>query len=179
MKRTTQNLTLSGVCLALCLVLPFLTGQLQELGNALCLMHIPVILCGFVCGWQYGMVVGLAAPVLRFLLFQMPPLFPIGISMSFELATYGLVTGILYQRLPKKNRNLYPVLVSAMLCGRVVWGIVRLLLAGISHTAFTWNAFLSEAFLTAIPGIVCHILLIPPVVMALKRAGYMEGKEEP
>ncbi len=176
MKMKTEALTLSGVCLALCLILPFFTGQIPEIGSALCPMHIPVLLCGFVCGWQYGMVVGFLAPLLRFALFQMPPLFPTGTAMAFELATYGIATGILYRKLPKKNSNIYIALIGAMLAGRVVWGIVQVILAGITKTPFTWQAFVAGAFLTAVPGIICHIILIPPIVIMLKKAGMTENE---
>ena len=176
MKKKTEALTLSGVCLALCLVLPFFTGQIPEIGNALCPMHIPVLLCGFLCGWQYGMIVGFFAPLLRFALFQMPPLFPTGTAMAFELAVYGIVTGILYKKLPKKNSNIYIALICAMITGRIIWGMVQVLLAGITKVPFTWQAFTAGAFLTAIPGIICHILLIPPIVMILKKAGMMENE---
>jgi len=176
MNQKTKKLTLSGVCLALCLVLPFLTGQIPQIGSALSPMHIPVLLCGFICGWQYGLVVGLIAPVLRFLLFQMPPIFPTGTAMAFELAVYGAVTGILYHRLPKKNLNIYIALISAMLAGRIVWGCVQLVLSGVTKTPFTWQAFLSGAFIVAVPGIICHILLIPPIVIALKKAGVIEDE---
>lgn len=179
MNQKTKKLTLSGVCLALCLVLPFLTGQIPEIGSALSPMHIPVLLCGFLCGWQYGLVVGLIAPVLRFLLFQMPPLFPTGTAMAFELAAYGVSVGILYRRLPKKNSNLYVSLIGAMLVGRVVWGCVQLILSGITQNPFTWQAFLAGAFVTAIPGIICHILIIPPIVIALKKAGFIEDETIP
>lgn len=179
MNQKTKKLTLSGVCLALCLVLPFLTGQIPEIGSALSPMHIPVLLCGFLCGWQYGLVVGLIAPVLRFLLFQMPPLFPTGTAMAFELAAYGVATGILYRKLPKKNINLYISLIGAMLIGRIVWGCVQLILSGITQNPFTWQAFLAGAFVTAIPGIICHILIIPPIVIALKKAGFIEDERIP
>ena len=176
MKKTTKNLTLSGVCLALCLVLPFLTGQIPEIGSALCPMHIPVLLCGFLCGWQYGLAVGFIAAFLRFFLFQMPPIFPTGTAMAFELAVYGGMTGILYRRLPKKTINIYLSLVSAMLAGRIVWGIVQLILSGITKNSFTWQAFLAGGFVTAFPGIICHILLIPPIVMAMRKAGIIKDE---
>ena len=164
----THKLTVSALCLALCLLLPFLTGQIQQIGNALCPMHIPVFLCGFLCGAPWGAAVGLIAPPLRFLLFHMPPIFPIGVAMSFELAVYGLVAGLLYARLPKRVLSLYVSLLGAMLAGRAVWGIVRFALAAAVGEPFTFAMFLSGAFLTAIPGIVCHLLLIPPVVIALR-----------
>ena len=104
MKRTkTYKMVWSGVFVALGIVLPFLTGQIQGIGKMLLPMHIPVLLCGFVCGAPYGLAVGLIVPLLRSVLFGMPVLFPTAVSMAFELAVYGCVTGILYRRLPKKT----------------------------------------------------------------------------
>lgn len=166
-----RKLVHAAICLALCMVLPFLTGQMQQLGNALCPMHIPVLLCGFLCGGYYAAAVGIIAPLLRFALFGMPPIFPIGTAMCFELLTYGLIAGILYKRLPKKTVNIYVSLVCAMLSGRLVWGIVRFVMALVFHVEFSIAMFVAGAFMTAIPGIVCHIVLIPIIVMALERAG--------
>ena len=90
----------TAVCLALCMVLPFLTGQIPQIGSALSPMHIPVLLAGFLCGSWWAMAVGAVAPLLRFALFGMPPIFPTGVAMCFELAAYGLVSGLLYARLP-------------------------------------------------------------------------------
>ncbi len=168
-----RNLACAAACLALCMVLPFLIGQIPEIGRALSPMHIPVLLGGFLCGPGWAMVVGAVAPLLRSLLFGMPTLFPNGIAMCFELATYGLVSGILYRRLPKKTSSVYIALIAAMLAGRVVWGVVRVLLSGVSEASFTWAAFLAGAFTNAIPGIVLHIVLIPVIVLALRRAGFL------
>lgn len=162
-------MVLAAMFLALALILPFLTGQIQQIGNALCPMHIPVLLCGFFCGPWYALVVGLIAPLLRFLLFGMPPLMPIGIAMCFELATYGLMAGLLYKWLPKKKLCIYIALIGAMLCGRVVWGVVRVILLGLGQSEFGWEAFMAGAFLNAIPGIILQIVLIPIIVMALER----------
>ncbi len=170
MKRSIQNLCLSAVCLALCMVLPFLTGQIPQIGNALSPMHIPVLMCGLICGWQYGLAVGFAAPLLRFLLFGMPPIMPTGLAMMFELAAYGAFSGLLLQFLPRKLYCLYASLIGAMLGGRIVWGIARFVLGQIVGPAFTLPLFLSGAFVSAVPGIVCHILLIPPVVIGVRRA---------
>ena len=170
MKRSIQNLCLSAVCLALCMVLPFLTGQIPQIGNALSPMHIPVLMCGLICGWQYGLAVGFAAPLLRFLLFGMPPIMPTGLAMMFELAAYGAFSGLLLQFLPKKLYCLYASLIGAMVGGRIVWGIARFVLGQIVGPAFTFPLFVSGAFVSAVPGIVCHILLIPPVVIGVRRA---------
>ena len=169
-QKQTLKLTYAAACLALAMVLPMITGYAPQIGNALSPMHIPVFLCGFLCGWPYAVVVGLIAPFLRFALFEMPPLYPIGTAMAFELAAYGFLTGFLNAKLPKKTGYLYVTLISAMLGGRVVWGVVRYILAGLQGSTFPFSAFLAGAFTNAIPGIVLHILLVPLIVLALRRA---------
>lgn len=168
-KKSVARLVVAAMCLALCLVLPFLTGQIREIGSMLCPMHLPVLLCGFLCGWPWGLAVGAVAPLLRSALFVMPPLFPIAVSMAAELAVYGLVTGLLSARLPKKLGWTYVSLIAAMLLGRVAWGLVRLLLAGLSGGAFTWAMFLSGALTTAIPGIIVQLILVPVIVTAVQK----------
>lgn len=160
----------SAVCLALALTLPFLTGQIQQIGQMLLPMHLPVLLCGFVCGWPWGLAVGFIAPLLRFVLFAMPPIFPIGLGMAFELAAYGALAGILYRLLPKKVPYIYVSLVGAMLGGRVIWGLARLVFTGLADTAFPFSAFIAGAFVQAWPGIVLQLLLLPLLVLALKKA---------
>ena len=168
-QKNLRRLILAAMFLALALALPFLTGQIPQVGSALCPMHIPVLLCGFFCGPWYALAVGLVAPLLRFALFGMPPLMPTGIAMCFELATYGFVSGLLYKLLPGKKVFTYVTLIAAMLAGRIIWGIARVILAGLAQSEFTWTAFLSGAFVNAVPGIILHILLIPVLVIALKR----------
>lgn len=165
-----QQLVIAAVCLALCMVLPFLTGQIPEIGSMLSPMHIPVLLCGFLCGPAWAAVVGAMAPLLRFALFGMPPLFPAGVAMCVELATYGAVSGLLYRTLPRKPISVYVSLIAAMLAGRVVWGMVRAALTGVTAAPFTWAAFIAGPFTQAIPGIILHIVLIPLIVLALEKA---------
>ncbi len=165
-----RKLTLSALFLALALVLPFLTGQLKELGSMLCPMHIPVLLCGLLCGWPWGLAVGVLSPLLRSVLFGMPPMFPIGVSMAFELAVYGAVAGALYRGLPGRGAGrVYAALLPAMVAGRLVWGLVRFLIAGLQHTQFTLELFLAGAVTTALPGIVLQLVLIPLLVLAVER----------
>ena len=172
-KSTARRLTASAICLALCMVLPFLTGQIPQVGSALCPMHIPVLLAGFICGPWWAAAVGAVAPLLRFALFGMPPIFPTGLAMCFELATYGLVSGLLYRALPKRIGNLYVSLLGAMLTGRIVWGVVMMIVLNATGSAFTWAAFMAGAFTNAIPGIITHIVLIPLLVRALQKSGVM------
>ena len=167
---TIKKLVYSAICLALALVLPFLTGQIPKIGQMLCPMHIPVLLCGFLCGWPWGLAVGFIAPLLRSFTLGMPPLFPTATAMAFELAAYGALAGILYAKLPKKPLYTYVALLLAMLGGRVVWGLVMFALTGISDTTFSLSAFVMGAFANAIPGIVLHIVLIPVIVLALRKA---------
>ena len=177
MKKTTLKMTLSGLFLALCMLLPLLTMQNQQLGSALSLMHIPVLMCGFVCGWPYGLAVGFVAPLLRFLLFGMPPIFPVGTAMAFELAAYGVFAGLLYQYLPKKIPYIYATLILAMLGGRAVWGAAMAVLSLASAKVdLTFAAFLAGAFVKAMPGIILHIVLVPLVVIALRKARLMANE---
>lgn len=177
MKKTNvRRLVLAALFLALAMVLPLLTGQIPEIGQALSPMHIPVLLCGFVCGPLSGAAVGLIAPLLRFAIFGMPPIFPTGVAMAFELLTYGAVSGFLYRKLPRRVCTVYIALVAAMFSGRVVWGAVRLVIAGLGGSAFSWAMFATGAFTTAVPGIICHIILIPIVILALEKAGLVRKK---
>ena len=167
-KLNVRNMVLAALSLALCLVLPFLTGQIPQIGSALCPMHLPVLLCGFLCGPWWALLVGATAPLLRHLLFSMPPLLT-AIAMSFELAAYGAVSGLLYRKLPKNGAGIYISLITAMVVGRILWGIVRVAMTGVSGETFTWAMFLAGAFTTAIPGIVLQLLLIPALVVAFRR----------
>lgn len=169
-KRSTLTITYSALCLALALALPFLTGQIPQIGKALAPMHIAVFLCGFVCGWPWGLAVGFIAPLLRSAIFGFPILFPEATSMAFELAVYGFLSGLLYKRLPKKPLYIYVALLVSMVSGRLVWGLVRYFLAGIAKSAFPFSTFWAGAVANAVPGIILHIVLIPLLVLALKKA---------
>jgi thiamine transporter ThiT len=175
-KFSTKRMVLSGLFIALGLVLPFLTGQIQTVGNMLLPMHLPVLLCGFICGWPYGLIAGAVVPLLRSAIFGMPPMFPVAVAMSFELAAYGFVSGILYKALPKKNIYIYVSLILSMISGRIVWGAVMYVLTGISGGAFTWAIFATQAVVNAIPGIVLQIVLIPLIIMAMKRGNMMQNE---
>ena len=176
MNRTLKKLVFAALCLALCMVLPLLTGQIPQIGKALSPMHIPVLLCGFLCGWPWGLAVGAIAPVLRSVLFGMPTLYPDAVCMTFELAAYGAVSGMLYRILPRKPWSVYVALLAAMIAGRIVWGVVKWVLLGLAGSAFTMEMFLAGALLNAIPGIILHIMLIPIVVLALEKAGLSDNR---
>lgn len=166
----------ASLMLALGLILPFLTAQIQSLGNKFLPMHLPVLLTGFICGWPYGLVVGFIVPIFRSIIFGMPPMYPTALAMAFELAAYGAATGVLYKILPKKNIFIYISLLASMIIGRIIWGGVSVLLYGLDGSAFTWKMFIAGALLNAIPGIIIQIAVIPLLVMVLKNRSIIDNE---
>ncbi len=167
------KMCLSAMFIAIGWILPLLSGQNQELGNMLCLMHIPVLVAGFILGPQYGIMVGAVTPITRFLIFGRPPIYPTGVCMAFELAAYGFLSGFIYKLLVKRNMNemfsIYAALIAAMIGGRLVWGISRTVCGIVSQSSFTWKAFITAGFVTAIPGILIQLFLIPALIMLLNK----------
>ncbi len=171
MESKIKKLVLAAMFLALGMVLPLLTSQIKEIGDSLLPMHFVVLLCGMVCGGKYGLAVGLILPYLRSVCFGMPPMYPNAVWMSFELATYGAVVGALYSKLAKnKVRSIYISLATAMVCGRIVWGISKAVLMGIAGKAFTIPMFIAGGITDAIPGIVIQLVLIPIIMRLVKRS---------
>ena len=166
---SVRRLILAAMFLALAMVLPFLTGQIPQIGRALSPMHIPALLCGFFCGPWYGLAVGFIAPLLRFALFGMPPILPKGLAMCFELATYGCVSGLMYRILPKKKINVYVALITAMIAGRIIWGIASAIIYGFGDSEFGWSAFIAGGIVGSAPGIILQIILIPVLVITLEK----------
>lgn len=160
----------AALFLALGMILPLLTAQVKEIGDTLLPMHLPVMLCGLICGWQYGASVGLLLPFCRAAVFGMPPLYPNAVWMAAELATYGLVLGLLYARVARRSTpRLLLCLAAAMIAGRLVWGIVKAVLLGLGGNAFTLHAFIIGGFADALPGILLQFLLIPLLMRLYER----------
>jgi len=164
-----KKISISGILLAIAMLLPMLTFQIPRIGNMLCPMHIPILLCGFICGWPYAMIIGFIAPIMRFFIFGMPPIFPTGLAMMFELAAYGFFTGYLYKKFFKKPFGVYTSLISAMILGRFVWGIAMYLISAFTMVKFNLSVFVTAGFINAIPGIIVQIILIPVLVLSLKK----------
>ena len=166
-----KKLAVTAMLFAVGIVLPFLIGQIPTIGRMLLPMHIPVLLCGLIVGWQYGAAIGFLLPIVRGLLFGMPPIYPTAMAMAFEMAMYGFVSGFLYSHAKWQcTKMLYISLITAMLAGRAVWALTEVILLGIGGNAFTWKMFISGAFINAIPGIIVQLVLIPVIMVALKRA---------
>jgi len=173
------NMAFMGVAVFICLFISddFRSGYAKNLFTVRARKGDYVIsktLAGFVCGPWYALAVGGIAPIMRYALFGMPPPMPTGLAMTFELAVYGLIAGLLYRKLPKTVPNIYISLICAMLAGRIVWGIATLLIMGVTGGSFGWTAFLTGAVTGAIPGIIVQLVLIPVLVYALRKAGVIE-----
>lgn len=171
MKGNIRKLTITAMFMAIGLTLPFLTGQIPQIGNMLLPMHIPVFLCALICGWKFGVPMAFVLPLFRNLLFKAPPLYPNALAMAFELAAYAFVAGFLYERSRWRCvRALYRCLLAAMIAGRLVWGAAELILLGAKGGVFTIEAFWADAFLNAFPGIILQLIFIPAVMIALDKA---------
>ena len=173
-KLSVRRLTISAMLLAIGMLLPFLTGQIQHIGNMLCPMHLPVFICGMVCGPYWGLAVGAVLPVLRSMVFGMPVLMPMALAMAFELAAYGLVSGLLRKKLPKTLPMLYVSLIAAMLIGRVVWGLASIPLYSFAAKSFGFKLFVTNGFINAIPGIIVQLIAVPAIVRMLEKSRLAE-----
>ena len=168
--KPTHKLVLAALFLAAGIILPFFTGQIPQIGNLLLPMHFVAFLCTYICGLKYGTIIGSTLPLLRWVLFGVPILYPEAIAMSFELCAYGFVAGMLYQAMKRRNvLGIYASMVTAMLCGRAVWGVAKLILLGMKAEVFTFEMFLVAAFVNAIPGILIQLILIPTIVSVYHR----------
>ncbi len=176
--RNVKNIAIAGVMLALGQVLPFITGQIPQIGAMLSPMHLPILLCGFTAGPIWGAIVGFICPLLRSVLFGMPRMFPNAAAMAFELCTYGFVSGFVFNQFKKQNlASVYISLIIAMLAGRVIWGIAQYILLNATGSAFTFQAFLAGAFINAVPAIILQLVLIPILVISLGRSGLIKLRQ--
>ena len=164
-----RKLVLSALFLSLGIVLPILTGQIKEVGDTLLPMHLPVMLCGLLCGAKYGFAIGLVLPFTRSLIFSMPPMYPNAVYMALELATYGLVIGYFYHKLKINHfTKVYISLVLAQISGRIIWAIAKTILLGIGGKTFTFEMFLMGGFIDASLGIMLQLLIIPTVMAIIR-----------
>ncbi|NLO49127.1 MAG: ECF transporter S component [Clostridiales bacterium] len=170
----TKRITITALFAAICIVLPMAFHSIPNAGSIFLPMHIPVLMCGLICGWPYGLVCGVLGPLLSSLMTGMPPM-AILPGMLCELAVYGLVTGLLVNkvRTGKKILDLYIPLIIAMLFGRVFYGLMNAIIfkAG-SYSMAIW---LASAFVTSLPGIVIQLVLIPLLVYSLHMSGLAGG----
>jgi len=175
-------MVLTAMLLAVGLILPFITGNIQAIAKIISPLHIPVLICGLCCGWKWGLGLGMILPLFRSLLFSIPVFPTSALPMVFELGTYGLLTGLFYELLLHKSEGgekshlpkILLSLISAMIIGRFAGGGAKALLLSLgiigTNSPFTFSAFLTSHFISTAPGALIHIILIPLVVMALEKA---------
>ena len=169
-KTNTKKVVISAMFLAIGVALPFLTGQIKEIGDSLLPMHFPVMICGLILGGGWGLAVGAILPFLRAIIAGMPPIYPNAVWMSLELATYGFVVGILYFKFFKKQLWwLYSSMFISMMSGRVVWGVAKTILLGLGDKPFTFEAFIMGGFIDALPGIILQLIIIPVIVKLISK----------
>ncbi len=170
MKLTTHKTLQAAMFIALAVILPLAFHMVRVGGPVILPMHIPVILAGFISGPLVGALVGIISPIISFLLTGMPPLAPVPIliTMIFELAAYGAVTGLLYS----STQKIYPSLIGGMIAGRITLGLtVWALMQVFGFTQLPGAAlFVQGAIVTGLPGIVLQLILIPLVLIRLKNA---------
>jgi riboflavin transporter FmnP len=165
MKSKTTEVVKAGVFLAFGLLIPYVFHLTSVAGSIFLPMHIPVLLCGFIMGARYGLIIGFITPLLNAVLTGMPPIYPTAIAMAFELANYGLIAGWLYKN---KNMNVFISLIIAMLLGRVVSGVANYILLGFAGKKYVLQMFLMSAFVKSIWGIIIQLVLIPLVIKSLE-----------
>lgn len=171
---SVKKIVLTALFIALCLVLPYAFHMIPNAGSIFLPMHIPVLLCGMTCGWAYGGVCGILGPLLSSVLTSMPPAAVLP-GMMVECCVYGLVTGLMmrYVRTGKEALDLYLSMVTAMLLGRVLSGIAKAL---IFTPGLSLAAWATASFVTALPGIVIQLILLPVVIFALTKAKLLEPR---
>ena len=171
-----KSLVITAMSIALCVVLPMVFHSFPNGGSIFCPMHIPVLLCGLACGWPWGLVAGLLGPVMSHLLGGgMPPIAVLP-GMMVECAVYGAATGILLKHIHtgKNVADLYISLIGAMLLGRVLSGIAKALILAPGTT--TLAAWATASFVTALPGIMLHLILVPALVASLTKARILQPR---
>lgn len=164
---TVKRLVTTAICAAMCVVLPIAFHAIPNAGSVILPMHIPVLLCGLVCGWPYGLVCGLLGPFLSSFT-GMPPMAVLP-GMMVECGVYGMVTGLgmKYIRTGKPMADLYISMLSAMVLGRVVAGLAKALIFAPGTPAFAW---VTTSLVMGIPGIVIQLIVMPLLIAALTRA---------
>jgi len=170
-----RKISITAVCIALGIILPLTLHAIPRAGSIFLPIHIPVLLCGLVCGWPYGLACGILTPLFSSLLTGMPPAAYLP-SMLCELAAYGLIAGLFAQYIRTKNlyMDIYLSLLGAMLVGRIVYGIVNALI--FSAGQYSMQIWLTAAFVTALPGIIIQIIALPAIVIALQKSRLISKK---
>ncbi|MFA5542347.1 MAG: ECF transporter S component [Bacilli bacterium] len=170
MNKNIDKIVMGGLFIAIGAILPQLF-HIAQLGTVVSPMHFPVILGGLILGLKYGFAVGVLTPLVTALIFGKPPLFPAGFAMALELGVYGFIAGLINTNFKfSKNIyiNLYAILISAMLLGRIVAILTNSVFYLVGSSDDNFMEFLATLFVTGLPGIVLQVLMIPPLYLRIK-----------
>jgi predicted membrane protein len=162
----TRKIVISGLLIAIGVFLPVIFHSMSMGGQIFLPMHIPVLIGGILLGPLYGSLVGVITPILSSFFTGMPPVFPMLPIMVFELGTYGLTAGYISKLYPKK---VFVPLLAAMFDGRISAGLVVFVLSRFFGVSIKPLFFLKGAIVTGLPGIIIQLIIIPPIVIALKK----------
>jgi hypothetical protein len=145
---------------------PYICHQFGLAGAVILPMHFAIMVAALVMGLRGGILVALLSPVISFATSGMPPVTSL-IPMTIELATYALVLNLSARtfKLP-----LLISLVVTMLSGRAV----SILFASLFLQNVPLSAQAHMLFITAIPGIMIQLALVP--LLSSKIIGFLEKK---
>lgn len=152
----TRKIVVTSFFVCIGVILPTIFHSFNMMGNVFLPMHIPVLICALICKERWGTICGFLVPIISSILTGMPPIFPVAIVMGFELACYGFL-------LPKllNKYNIYISLIIALSLVRVVSCIINFILLGVVPSYTALYTFIIGLFITALPGILIQIILIP------------------
>lgn len=164
-----KKLCIGAICAAFCCILPPLFHA-AALGSAFSPLHLPILLCGLLCGWQYGLLCGVAGPVLSCLISGMPAPAML-ITMIPELCVYGFLSGLLMHRIRigRTVADVYCSLIPAMVAGRIVGGCVQALVFAAGTGSYSISLWASSYFVLTLPGAIMQLILLPCIVLVLTR----------
>jgi hypothetical protein len=166
---TTKRISLCAMCIALCYVLPVAFHSVG-LGSILSPMHIPVLLCGLICGGWSGLICGIIGPAISSLLSGMPPLMML-LRMIPELCAYGFVCGFMMKiHTGKTVSDVYLSLTIGMIAGRLMGGIASAVFYTITTGVYSVALWFTSYFAESIPGIIAHLILIPILYLTMEKA---------
>lgn len=176
-KKAMYRLSVTASCIALCVILPFAFHAIPNGGKLFSPMHLPVLLCGIACGPVYGLICGIIGPILSASITGMPGLAMLP-AMIIELAIYGLVSGLMmhFVHIGRQIADIYISLLTAMLSGRIITGIVTAYI--FTPESYSLKIWATSYFVSCFPAILLQLLLIPIIYTALQKSGLVSNRDK-
>ena len=170
LKITVKSLISVGI-VALAVVLPQLVHlAFGQAGGVQWLpMYLPVLLGGCLLGWAWGLGIGIASPVVSFLITlafgnPMPALARLPFMIA-ELAVFAAVSGLFSKKISQNGWMAFPAVLLAQVAGRAVFMLLVIIFRSV--TPFTPEIIWSQ-IQTGLLGMVLQAVVVPFIVMGLK-----------